>query len=328
MNDFNYQSPLRAFIKGMIREKRALGYQYDSSPRILYKFDQFCLHYGCTDASITKKLIVAWIQRKPNESLATLHNRASVVRQLALYITRLGVQAYVLPRDTLPKIPGYTPYIFSDKEMAALFKQVDACHYCACVPLRHRIMPLLFRLLYGCGLRISEALNLKLQDVDLDTGVLTIVDGKFNKDRLVPMSPENTRRCCGYMKEVHLFSDENTYFFPAPDGQAISKGNSYKNFRRFLWQARISHGGWGKGPRLHDIRHTFAVHCLRQWVHQGKDLAAYLPILKTYLGHDSFRDTSRYLRLTAELYPDITAKVEHAFGDVIPSMEGDDHETN
>ena len=255
MDDFNYQSPLRASIKGMIREKRSLGYQYDSSPRILYKFDQFCLQYGCTDASITKKLIFAWIQRKPNESLATLHNRASVVRQLALYLTRLGVQAYVLPRDVLPKIPEYTPYIFSDKEMAALFKQVDACHYCAEVPYRHHIMPLLFRLLYGCGLRISEALNLKLQDVDLDTGVLTIVDGKFNKDRLVPMVPENTRRCCGYMKEVHLFSDENAYFFPSPGGQAISKGNAYKNFRRFLWQARISHGGWGKGPRLHDIRH-------------------------------------------------------------------------
>ena len=130
------------------------------------------------------------------------------------------------------------------------------------------------------------------------------------------------------MKEVHLFSGENAYFFPAPAGQAITQGNVYKNFRRFLWQARISHGGWGKGPRLHDIRHTFAVHCLRQWVLQGKDLAAYLPILKTYLGHDSFRDTARYLRLTAELYPDITAKVEHAFGHIIPSMGGDDHETN
>ena len=231
MNDFNYQSPLRTFIKGMIREKRSLGYKYDSSSRILYKFDQFCLQYGCTDAIITKKLIFAWIQRKPNESLATLHNRASVVRQLALYMTRLGAQAYVLPKNTLPKIPEYTPYIFSDQEMAALFKQADACHYCAEVPLRHHIMPLLFRLLYGCGLRISEALNLRLLDVDFETGVLTVVDGKFNKDRLVPMSPENTRRCCGYMKEVHLFSDENAYFFPAPNGQAISKGNVIQEFQ-------------------------------------------------------------------------------------------------
>lgn len=328
MSEFSYNSPLQEFIKGMIGEKRSLGYKYDSSARVLYKFDQFCLTYGCVEAVITKKLIYAWIQKKPSESLATLHNRACVVRQLALYMSRLGIQAYVLPKNTIPKGPRYTPYIFSNKEIAALFKQTDACHYCAEAPLRHRIMPLLFRLLYGCGLRISEALNLRFQNVDLHTGVLTVIDGKFNKDRLVPMSPENIDRCSGYVKEVHLFSDKNDYFFPAPNGQAVTKGNVYKNFRRFLWQARISHGGWGKGPRLHDIRHTFAVHCLRQWVLKGKDLAAYLPILKTYLGHDSFRDTSHYLRLTAELYPDITAKVEHAFGYVIPLIGGDDHETN
>jgi len=328
MSVFCYNSPLREFIEGMIREKRSLGYQYDSSTRILYNFDQFCLRQGCVDAIITKELIHDWVQKKPNESPATLQTRACVVRQLALYMTRLGIQAYVLPKIVLPKRPDYTPYIFSDKEIASLFEQTDACHYCAEVPVRHFIMPLLFRLLYGCGLRISEALNLRLREVDLHTGVLTVIDGKFNKDRLVPMSLENTRRCRDYMKVVHVLSNDNTYLFPAPNEEAITKGNVYKNFRRFLWQARISHGGWGKGPRLHDFRHTFAVHCLRQWVLQGKDLAAYLPILKTYLGHHSFRDTSRYLRLTAELYPDITAKVEHAFGYVIPSIGDDDHEAH
>lgn len=328
MSEFNYNSSMQKFIQGMIQEKRSLGYQYDSSARMLYKFDQFCLEYGCINAAITKKLVDSWIQRKPNKSLATLQTRVCVIRQLALYMTRLGIPAYVLPKNTIPKGPGYTPYIFSDKEISALFKQTDACHYCAEVPLRHRIMPLLFRLLYGCGLRISETLNLRRQDVDLDAGVLTVIDGKFNKDRLVPMSLENLHRCCDYTKEVHAFSDKNAYFFPAPDGQAVTKGNVYKNFRRFLWQAGISHGGWGKGPRLHDIRHTFAVHCLRQWVFQGRELAAYLPILKTYLGHHSFRDTSQYLRLTAELYPDITAKSEHAFGDIIPLIGDDDHETD
>ena len=328
MTDFHYQSPLRTFIEGMIGEKRSLGYQYQGSPRLLYQFDQFCLHYGCVDTVITRSLVNAWIQKSPHESLAVLHNRASVVRQLALYMNRQGVAAYVLPKNTLPKVPEYTPYIFSDYEIITLFQQVDACRYCAEVPLRHYIMPVLFRLLYGCGLRISEALHLKVQEVDLQTGVLTVIDGKFNKDRLIPMSPENTRRCGHYAKQVHGFSGNGDYFFPAPGGQALSQGNVYKNFRRFLWQARISHGGWGKGPRLHDMRHTFAVHCLRRWVLQGKDLAAYLPILKAYLGHDSFRDTSRYLRLTAELYPDITARVEQAFGHVIPTPGGDEHGTN
>ena len=328
MRNFIYNSSLQTFIEGMIREKQSLGYKYDSSPRLLYKFDQFCIKYGCIDAVITKELVHAWIQKTPNESVATVKNRACVIRQLALYMTRLGIQAYVLPKNSLPKVPKYTPYIFSNHEMAALLTQTDACRYCSEVPLRHHIMPLLFRLLYGCGLRISEALNLRVEDLDLHDGVLTVIDGKFNKDRLVPLGEENSRRCCEYIKIVHLFSDKSAYLFPSPNGQAITHGNAYKNFRRFLWQARISHGGWGKGPRLHDIRHTFAVHCLRQWVMQGRDLAAYLPVLKTYLGHDSFRDTSHYLRLTAEVYPDITAKVEQAFGYIIPVIGDDAHEAD
>lgn len=327
MKPFNYQSPFQNYIQGMINEKRSLGYQYNSSARTLYLFDQFCLSYGCTDADLTKPLMDAWLQKKPNESPATLQNRACVVRQLALYMARLGNRTYVLPKQAVPKAPPYTPYIFSNQEIAALLKQTDACHYCTAVPLRHHIMPVLFRLLYGCGLRISEALNLRLKEVNLEAGVLTILDGKFNKDRLVPLSQENCLRCDDYVNTVHVFSDDDAFFFPAPDGRALTKGNVYKNFRRFLWQARISHGGWGKGPRLHDLRHTHAVHCLRQWVQQGKDLAAYLPILKTYLGHDSFRDTAHYLRLTGECYPDITAKVEQAFGYVIPLSGGDSHET-
>ena len=151
---------------------------------------------------------------------------------------------------------------------------------------------------------------------------------KFNKDRLVPLSTELLDRCHAYVKQIHMFSDPDDYFFPSPNRQPITIGSIYKNFRRFLWKARISHGGWGKGPRVHDFRHTFCVHCLKRWVLEGKNLSAYLPILKTYLGHHSFRDTSQYLRLTAELFPDITAKVEHVFGHVIPTIGGDGYETN
>lgn len=328
MTEFVYNSPFQAFIQAVIRQKHSLGYKYDSSARMLYRFDRFCLTYGCTEPVLSKQLVLAWSQKRPNEAQATLRTRAGVVRQLAMYMTRLGAHAYVLPKNTIPKGSIYIPHIFSNEELAAFFKQVDACHYCAEVPHRHWIMPLLFRMLYSCGLRISEALNLKVRDVDLQAGVLTIMDGKFNKDRLVPLSKELLQRCPAYMKQVHLFSDPNAYFFPSPNGQAITKGNVYKNFRKFLWKARISHGGWGKGPRLHDFRHSHAVHCLRRWVLEGKDLTAYLPILKTYLGHHSFSDTSQYLRLTAELYPDITAKMDHAFGHVIPIMRGDVDEAN
>jgi integrase/recombinase XerD len=94
-------------------------------------------------------------------------------------------------------------------------------------------------------------------------------------------------------------------------------GNVERNFRRFLRQARISHGGPGRGPRLHDLRHTAAVNNLRFWFAQGQDVGALLPVLQTYMGHSSLGDTACYLRLTAESYPDITARVHQATGDVI-----------
>jgi integrase len=328
MTEFAYNSPLKEFIQGMIRQKHSLGYKYDSSPRLLYQLDQFCLAYGCTEPILSKELVQIWSQKRPNEAHASMQHRAGIIRQLALYMTQIGVHAYVLPKNITPKGSAYIPYIFSNHELAAFFNQVDSCHYCTEVPYRHWIMPLLFRILYGCGLRVSEALHLKVRDVNLLTGVLTIWDGKFNKDRLVPLSTELLERCHAYVKQIHMFSEPDDYFFPSPNKQPITIGNIYKNFRKFLWKARISHGGWGKGPRVHDFRHTFCVHCLKNWVLEGKDLAAYLPVLKTYLGHHSFRDTSQYLRLTAELYPDITAKVEYAFGHVIPAMGGDGYETN
>ena len=104
--------------------------------------------------------------------------------------------------------------------------------------------------------------------------------------------------------------------------------NLYHNFRRFLWRAGISHSGRGYGPRVHDFRHSYAVHCLKKWTEQEKDLAVYLPVLKTYMGHDSFHETAYYLRMTVDVFPDITLKMETRYPGVIPNLQGDSDETN
>src|ERR1035441_10167097 len=143
MLELVYSSPFKEFIKGMILQKHSLGYKYDSSPRVLYKFDQFCVAYGCTEPVLSKELIQIWVQKHPNEAQATLQRRVSIIRQLAIYMTRIGINAYVLPKNIIPKGPKYIPYIFSNDELMAVFKQVDACNYNAEVPFRHLIMPLL-----------------------------------------------------------------------------------------------------------------------------------------------------------------------------------------
>ncbi len=188
-------------------------------------------------------------------------------------------------------------------------------------------MPVIFRMIYMCGLRVSEARLLKVADVDLENGVLTIHQSKKDNSRLVPMSDSLTERCRNFSKKVHPQPIEDDYYFPGIDGKPMTIGNVYHNFRRFLWRARISHGGKGYGPRIYDFRHTYAVHCLKKWAEQEKDLTAYLPVLKTYMGHDSFDETAYYLRLTVDVFPDITLKIETQYPGIIPKLEGEIDET-
>jgi integrase len=229
--------------------------------------------------------------------------------------------AYLLPRAALPRPARYVPHIYTDAELAALFAQTDRCHYCSEVPLRHLVMPVLFRTIYACGLRCSEARLLHVADVDIDTGVLQIRDAKGGKDRQVPVSGPLRERLARYQAQVAGQPGRREWFFPGtrPD-QPLTLGNVYHNFRRFLWQAGISHGGPGHGPRVHDLRHSMAVNNLRSWFAAGRDVGALLPVLQTYLGHSSIADTAYYLHLTAESYPDITTRVQLMIGDIVPPV--------
>jgi integrase len=242
------------------------------------------------------------------------------VNELAKYMVKIGHDAYILPKGILPKTQKYTPYIYSNNELKLIFEQTDKCHFCSEVPHRHFVMPIFFRLLYSTAMRVSEARFLLVEDVDLVEGVITIINSKLNKHRLIPLSLEMLERLKNYYQKVHLFSASKSLFFPGYKDKPMTLLNIEKNFRKFLWQARISHAGRGKGPRIHDLRHTSAVHCLRRWVLDGKDLRAYLPILQAYLGHVSFKDTAYYLHLTAEMFPDITKKTEELLGNIIPKI--------
>jgi integrase len=177
-------------------------------------------------------------------------------------------------------------------------------------------------MLYGCGLRISEALNLHVNDVNVDKGTLLIDGTKFGKQRLIPISDSLRERCHEYRITVLTGKTGNSPFYPSPYGGHYSSSTIYSLFREILWKAGISHSG--KGPRLHDIRHTFAVHCLKKWVLEGRDIHNCIPYLSVYLGHEDLRGSQRYLRLTADLYPDITAKVEQACSWLVPEVTFDE----
>jgi integrase/recombinase XerD len=330
MNNPIYTGPLKDHLQNYVDLKRAIGYKFDLDASHLKHFDSFGLEKYQEITGLTKEIVLEWCRKKSYETEATRYRRASIIRKFGMYLESIGVNAYVLPKKSYPAPKQYTPYIYTVDELAKFFAEIDKdksrCRS-AC-PYRQQIMPMIFRMIYMCGLRSSEARFLKVADVDLKHGILTINQSKKDNSRLVPMSDSLTERCRTFSMEVHLLSGAEEFYFPALDGNPMKKGILYHNFRSFLWRAGISHGGSGRGPRIHDFRHTYAVHCLKKWVEQDKDLTAYLPILKTYMGHYSFKETAYYLRMTADVFPHITLKLETHYLDIIPQLEGDtDDET-
>jgi len=325
MDNIIYKSHFKVHIQDYIKLKQAIGYKYDTEATHLKRFDKFTLEKYPEATVLTKKIVLDWCSKKTYEAQANQCSRTSIIRQFGKYLDSIVIDAYIIPKGYYPNSKQYIPYIYTVDELKRFFAQTDKCNYCCECPYRHLIMPVIFRMIYLCGLRLSEARLLKVSDVDLENGVLTINHSKKDNSRLVPMSDFLTKRCKEFSNKAHPNPVAEDYYFPSIDSKPMTRINVYKNFRRFLWQARISHGGRGYGPRIHDFRHTYAVHCLKKWVKQEKNLMVYLPVLKTYMGHDSFEETSYYLHLTADVFPDITLKMETQYPEIIPEIKGENY---
>ncbi|HEY3379808.1 MAG TPA: tyrosine-type recombinase/integrase [Armatimonadota bacterium] len=317
-----FGSVLAPLLQQHIAEKRALGCRYDSAAISLRALDRYLTARDVCHPSLTRDVVEGWIARRPNESPKTQASRCVVLRQFCLFVERQGYAPF-LPDSRLVARPQSTfaPYIFSEQEIAALFAVIDTVRPHPRSPDRAQIIPLVFRLLYGCGLRISEALHLHVRDVDGTHGLLTIRDTKFRKDRLVPVAPSLTRRLQGYAQLVLASRAPEAFFFQAPDGGAWHSRVWYDLFRHALSQCGIAHRGRGQGPRIHDLRHTFACHRLARWLRDDMAVDLALPILSTYLGHESIYQTQRYLHLFPQLYPEITSRLAGYCGTVIPDEE-------
>lgn len=314
----NFQSALAEHLRAFMAEKRAGGCKYVTSAVYLRDLDRFLASEQAPPDRLTRELVDQWTTKRPNERPNTHFNRVCIIRQFALYLCRLGLEAYP-PRARLAKSDpyGFVPRIFTHEEIARMFELLDHCRPFKHLPLRHLVLPEFFRTLYGCGLRVGEAMDLTVGDVNLEQGVLTICAGKFDKDRLVPLAPGLKQRLRRYHERLGRRPAQEPFFLGA-DRRRLTHQTVYKVFRELLWEMKIPHRGGGQGPRIHDLRHTFAVHRLLQWYREGADLNASLASLSIYLGHRGMEGTQRYLHLCAELMPEITDRLTAAFGDVIP----------
>lgn len=313
-----FRSVLAPFMEKFLQEKHACGYTYHEPARILRRLDDFLVQEGLAARELPRSIARKWLAKKAHESARTQRQRITVVRHFSRFLLRLGHSAYVPDSTLAARNPSrFIPRMLSDKELRKFFQALDALEPTARSPLRHLVMPEVFRLLYACGFRVREVLRLRVRDVDLDRGIITVRQGKFRKDRWVPPALSLVNRLRKYAARFEDRSPD-AIFFPAPSGGPFSLRTVYTLFRQLLLRCGIPHPGRGKGPRIHDFRHLFALHTLRRWYRDGEDLDAKLPLLATYLGHQHLSGTQRYLHLTAELFPEITARVDAAFGAVIP----------
>ena len=314
---YEWKSVFAEAAQNFISLQRQTGMKFEMQERYLRHFDTFYYCNGFEGATLTKGMIFEFIYDK-NESSTSHRNKEIVMRNFAIYLADRGYTAYIPELRTVIPRCKFVPQILTDAEMCRFFAAID--NY----PLkkqsyRNSVDPVLFRFLYGTGVRISEALNIILSDVDAKTGVVTVHDGKNGKDRLLPMADGLTKRIISFMNSFHSCNDSNMWLFPAcKDGimGRMDKSTAYNHFRDYLLMADIPHTA--VGPRIHSLRHGFAVKCLKKWVLAGNDLNVMLPYLSAYMGHADFRGTQYYLRLTSDLYPDILKKVEAEFGYVIP----------
>jgi integrase len=312
-----FQSVLAPLMDRFLQEKRACGYAYHEPFRILHRLDDFLVQQGLETLELPRGQARNWLAKKPHESASTQQQRITVFRQFSKFLLTAGCPAYVPDATVAARKSIFVPRMLTEEELRKFFRAVDTLEPTARSPLRHLIVPEVFRLLYGCGFRVREVLNLRIRDVDLNQGIITVRQGKFRKDRLVPPAlslVNRLRKYAGYFDS----RPPDAVFFPGPNGRPFALRTVYTLFREMLLQCGIPHAGRGKGPRIHDYRHLFAVHTLRRWYRDGENLEAKLPLLATYLGHQHLSGTQHYLHLTAEIFPEITARVEAAFGEVIP----------
>lgn len=325
MNKEIYNSIFQKEIHDLIELKRALGFSYKSEAGSLRRIDTFLCENNLSEKCITKEMCELWCQKRTYETVTNQASRISIMRVFCRYLNDIGITAYVPPKGITHKRIRYDAHIYTDEELQSFFDAVDKSQSVpdSC-PYRGDVMPVFFRILYTSGMRVSELRLARVRDINLEEGYITVHEAKNHKERVVPIHPSLTAKCKGLKEKIHSTSSEDEYFFMMKPGQPMTLVNVYRNFRRYLENAGISHTG--RGPRVHDFRHTYCVNLLRKWTDEEKNLIAYLPYMRTMLGHEGFEETAYYLKLTAERFPYIKERMKESFPDLIKEAEINEHE--
>lgn len=316
-------SDLESHYQGFLEVKRSTGLKYVSEEKILKYFARYCRENYDTDC-IPENAIFDWINENDNRSQKTKASQKSVMTEWAKYMFSLGYMQMRIPNIRSTSNTAFIPHIFTAREMNAIWETVDNIDPIKRYPNLHRCIPVLFRLLYSCGPRISEALAITGNDINFEKNVITLRKAKLDKDRWIPMSDSMAAVLKKYIDGLEGYDTYDLPIFYYRRGLTLTESTVYGRFRLILHKSGIPYEGRLRGPRLHDFRHTFAVNAMNKMSDEGKDLYVSLPVLSAYLGHSSIQATERYIRLTEDRLSTITDGIRLHLPDVFPEVKKDE----
>lgn len=323
-NENDFKSSLKSYIVNYLNEKKLLKQQTKSLYFSLKTFDEMCFNLKFNDNKLTKEIVLKWLEKRPNESLNNQSKRASIIRCFGYYIFRYNAESYILPKMLYPVKEKYIPHIYTHDEIKRFFNIVDNIDEKCNNDNKPIIMPIIYRILLFTGMRINEVLSLKISDLKIEIKSLLVRNAKNNKDRLIPLSEELFNKIYKYNEKFNKDLNIDNYLFRNSHGNKISTYLFYECFRSYLSFAKIPHTG--KGPRVHDFRHTFTVNSIHKCLTEGTDIKVFLPYLQTYLGHSSVEATYYYYHMTIGIYPYLEQKISNFNNDIIPKLECDTNE--
>jgi integrase/recombinase XerD len=297
---------LREALEEYLTMRRALGFILSEPSRLLHKFVSYAEQEGAP--FITTELALRWAM-KPGCAPAQWANCLSVVRRFARYMSVSDMRTEIPPHGLLPyRFRRPQPYVYTDGEITHLIRAAQKLP--SPLGLRAATYSTLFGLLAVTGMRVSEPIGLDRDDVDLSHGILTIRRTKFGKSRIVPLHASTQEALRHYVAlRDRLFPGARS-FFVNEHGSRLTVNSVETMFVRLSRRTGLRKPGESHGPRLHDLRHRFAVHTLLRWYRQGSDVEQRLPELSTYLGHVHVADTYWYISAVPELLQLATLRLE------------------
>ncbi len=296
-------------IDRYIAKRQAVGEKFYSPAAVLRSFSR---SYGDGElASVTADQVSSFLAG-PRTGPSTWRQKYGMLRVFFEH-WRLREELHTIPLP--PPAPKYTtsfvPHIYSIAELRLLLDAIPRCQQSSLCRISASMFRTLLLLLYGSGMRIGEALRLRLVDVDIRGGIITVRGTKFYKSRLVPLGSDLHAQLQNYLAMPGRLDRSDQPVFQCRFRKAVPYQVVEKSFRRLCKLAGVRREDASRyQPRVHDLRHTFAVHRLTEWYRKGANVQALLPALSTYLGHVELHSTQRYLTMTPELLGEANRRFE------------------